>query len=324
MKGRPPTTCVVLTVRTESTRYANKALIEVAGKPLLEWLTARLGEIGNLVMAVPEGDALALWGKERGFQVFEGSMNDVTGRIWGAVQEYYPNAQFVMRGLGDCPFVSPDIAKRSVQVMKDHDAETFMWALPPFEYTVYGASEFPRAMSVWKQTNEKGVRDEREHPDLYWHRHRDLFKLVYHEPPAAKYLRPYRLEVDWKEDVELVQRLGQAFGRLPTLEETLDYLETHDDARVNQYLVEKTGLHVSYMQKDRRMWWEHMTGKPIVLWNDQMLSLSTRGHPVYCKAGTCLLGYADGATLYTSSGEIWGQAMLKCACGAGRRWFSKH
>ncbi len=320
--SRPPNTAIILTARSESARMPGKVLEDVVGKPLLYWIIKRLSEAGSVVLAVPQKDRIGEWGKAEGIQVYEGSMNDVTDRIWSAVNEFHPHAPFIMRGLGDCPFIVPELIKRSVEVMRENNADAFCWALPPFTNTIYGASEFPRSRNSWQMAHKESIRDEREHTDLYYHRNRDKFNIVYHEPPSPKFFRPYRLEVDWREDMELIRSIANHFGRLPTTEEAIDYLDAHDDWKVNLQRVERTGLIVSYRQKDRAMWWRIMMGKPVVLWNDKKIELPQFGEPIYCKAKSCLLGHTHQGKLYRLSGEvIEGDAQLVCACGAGRHWY---
>jgi spore coat polysaccharide biosynthesis protein SpsF len=312
---------IVLTARSTSERLPNKVMQEVEGKPLIYWIAKQLDEAGHVILAVPYKDKLAEWGKSEGIPTFEGSSFDVMKRIVDAATEHVPSCHFIMRGLGDCPFPSVPFIKRSVEVMRENNAEAFSWALPPFAYTVYGATEFPRKKELWERMNIEGTNDEREHPDLFYHRHRDSINIVYHEPPAPKYFRPYRLEVDWKEDMEMIRAIAKSFGRLPTLEEALDYLDKHDDWRINSRRIEKTGLSVSYSQTNRSMWWKAMVGKPIVCWNNLKIDVPKETQPVYCRAKTCFLGVTDGDNLYRPDGVvIAGKAYVTCACGSGRSW----
>ncbi len=321
--GRPPMVTTVLTARSTSTRYPNKVLADVEGKPLLYWIAKKLADVGNVVLAIPEGDDILWeWGKAEGFPTYAGSMNDVTGRIMNAANEFYPNTRYIMRGLGDMPFIVPEFVTRAAMTLHNYDMDAFIWATPPFIYTTYGASDFPRSRRAWEATNANGVRDEREHPDLYYHRHRDRFKIVYHEPPPPLYFRPYRLEVDWDEDLELIRRIAKAFGKLPSTEDAIGYLDKCDDWRVNRLRVERTGLMASYRQSERAMWWKIMVGQPVVRWDDTVVETPKGGVPVFCAAKVCYIGYTVSGKLYRRDAVIEGDTLIKCACGANKHWTS--
>ena len=195
------------------------------------------------------------------------------------------------------------------------------WVLPPFTEALYGATEFPRSRKAWDIIAANARNDECEHPDLYFHRHRDQFNVIYHEPPPARYFRPYRLEVDWKEDLELVRKVAESYGRLPTMEEAVSLLD-RDVAlyRINRHRIEKTGMSVSYRQSDRAKWWDLIRGKSIVMWDDTTWEFGEDGEPVFCKAKSCLLGVTRHGKLYQRDAIIEGDAFLKCPCGVGRRW----
>ena len=323
-RGRIPTVAVVLTARTKSNRNPRKVLEIVEGKPLLYWIAQKLSEVGHVILAIPEGDTLLIdWGKAEGLDTFEGSEDDVTGRIMGAVKEYQPDAQYIMRGLGDCPLLEPSFSKRAHHVLHENSGDAFVWALPPFTFPVYGTQEFPRSRKVWDETNEKGIRDTREHPDLYYHRHRDRFKIIYHDPPPPVYFRPYRLEVDWSDDLELIRKIAKHFGKMPTLKEAIEYLDKCDDARINRLRSEKTGMTASYRQSERTMWWKLMINQPIVMWDDTIYKPVTNGQPVYCRRKSCLLGYAVAGQLHRLNGEVISAGIVSCPCGTGRTWSAK-
>ncbi len=322
-KGRPSTVAIVLTTRTSSKRCPNKALADIGGKPLIHWIAKRLGEAGKVILAVPHNDPLKAWGETEGLPVHEWELGDVCGQIINAVDTYAPDSKWIMRGLGDCPLVVPDFVRRAVSVMRTHVADAFCWATPPFTYTVYGASEFPRSRAAWELINTNARNDERIHPDLYYHRNRDKFKIVYHEPPLPIYFRPYRLEVDWNEDLELMRCIAGHFGSLPPVEDVLKWLDESNAWKVNRNRVEETGMTVSYQQHDRQAWWKLMHNQPVVMWDDTVWKPTGDGEPVFCKNRTCFLGYSDGDKLYQRDAVIQGAAYIKCACGAGRHWAPK-
>jgi len=316
--------CIVLTVRMGSERLPNKAMANVAGKPLTYWIIERLRDTGVIILATTKStkdDVLAHLGTEIGIPVFRGSEDDVIGRVEGAVQAFYPQARYVMRGLGDCPFHATEIVERACRVMSKYDADGFVWSLRPHTWPVYGTREFPFSRRGWGIIVERAI--VREHIDVYFHEHRHDFSVVYHEPPPAVYFRPYRLEVDWPEDLELIRKVAEGVGMLAPLLDILAFLDQHQDiAELNRERVERTGPS-TYNYEVKRAWMKAMRGQAIVGWDNKVWDVpSKEALPVFCSSGQCLLGLGDKGTLYMKDARITGDAWIDCKCGpgGGLRW----
>ena len=107
---------IVLTARQSSERLPGKTMKEVNGQPLVYWLVRRLEKIGRVVLATTKlsnDDPLAAFVEAMGTPVYRGSTNDVVARIDYAVRAAYPQAEYVLRGLGDCPFMAGELISRS-------------------------------------------------------------------------------------------------------------------------------------------------------------------------------------------------------------------
>lgn len=329
MRSSPSTwdeTLVILTARMGSERFPGKVMEVVGPQPLLGWAVQRWGEAGLVVVATsdrPEDDEIARWCERSSVLVVRGPLEDVLGRILWAGKRYGEGRPFWLRGLVDCPFPEPKFIRRAVDVMSRLGKSMFLWALPPFTWPVYGAREFPLHASLWRGAEAVARGDEREHPDLFFHRNRVHIDTVYHEPPPHAYFRPYRLEVDWPEDLELLREIWRFFRRWPSLAEVLSFLDEHPEvAGINQGRPERTGPYTSYGPEERKAWSKDLDGKPIVLWDDRVWQPRGRdGRPIFCNGGCCLVGYYREGWLFLPSGvEVRGQARLPCPCGSGRHW----
>jgi spore coat polysaccharide biosynthesis protein SpsF len=315
----------VLTARVASARMPGKMLLDVDGKPLIVHVVRRLSRLpGRLVLATttePEDDELARLGKREGIPVFRGAIDDVAGRIDGAAK-LYPGATFVLRALGDCPFLALPLVERAVEVMAETKADAFLWHLAPDCWPVYGAREFPYSRAGWDRIARCATGDEREHPDLYFHRNRSRFRIAYHEPLENAYFRNYRLEVDWPEDLVLVRRVAKAVGMLAPLPDVTRFLDGHPKvAALNRERVEATGPLTSYEYGQRRAWMKAMRGQPVHAWDGAVWRPPTDdAQPVFCKAGTCLIGFGCRGVLHTKNARIRGAAFVQCGCGVGRTW----
>jgi spore coat polysaccharide biosynthesis protein SpsF (cytidylyltransferase family) len=315
----------ILAVRSESYRFPRKMLRPVEGIPLFLWVAQRLKRLGQVIVSTGDGtedDALALMAKGAGFEVHRFPIGDVVGAMEDAVQKYDPQAEFVYRGLGDCPFLATELVERAIETMRSRTAEAFLWQLAPFCWPVYGAREFPFSRSGWEKIVSGSK--ERAHPDLYFHQHRSQFKFLLHEPPPNVYFRPYRLEVDWPEDLELAREVARGVGMAAPLADVIGWLDRNPAAAaLNHSRVEITGPTISYPYELQREWLKQARGQPVLGWDNELWSPPTEAsRPVFCNSGRCLLGWGSKGILHTKWGQIAGEANLGCDCGAGRRWIA--
>ena len=318
---------IILTVRNGSQRLSSKAMAEVAGRPLVTWIIERLQQIGQVVVAtttLTDDDVLAATCQAEGVPVYRGATDDVVGRMEAARVMYAPEAKFVLRAMGDCPFMAQELITRAVEVMRKTNADAFLWALTPSILPLYGCREFPYSLSAWAQIVKNS--QTREHVDQYFHDNRHRFQIAYHEAPTENaYFRPYRLEVDYAEDLAVVRGIAQEVSLLAPVSQIVTWLDQHQKvAMLNRLQVEKTGPSC-YNYQTRRSWMALMKGQPIIGWDNKVWQPpSDKAVPIFCKAGQCILGFSDGnGILHTKIGRIAGNAALDCACGNGLRWNAK-
>ncbi len=316
----------VLTARSGSRRRPDKCIADVGGKPLIEWIASRLSDLpGKLVIATTknkEDNRIEKIGNDLNIPVFRGSENDVVKRVNDAVMKYMPNAEFVFRALGDCPFLDTNLIKYAAQLMMTSNSDAFVWHLAPDVFPVYGAREFPLSRHGWNLIVDNAMGDEREHSDLYFHRNRDLYKILYHEPPSQTLFRKYRLEVDWPEDLELIENIAKFVGMEKSLVEIIKFLDNNFKvANLNRQRVEITGPDASYDYTQKRAWMRAMRGVNICSWSGEWIKApSKKSVPVFCQSGTCFLGYGESGVLYRNKDRIVGRSFISCNCGSGLMW----
>lgn len=317
---------IIVTARMNSERLPGKAMREVRQQPLIYWIVRRLQTITpNIALAstkASDDEPLVAFVEAMRVPVYRGSSYDVVDNVDRALRAFYPNAKYVLRGLGDCPFMAGELIGRAVDVMQRKRNEAFVWALPPGVLPVYGSREFPYSREGWQRIVSNARGDEREHSDLFFHRNRADFNIVYHEPPPSVYFRNYRYEIDWMEDLELIRMIAGKMTMLSSVPDINRFLDSsHQIALLNHDRVERTGPSLA-SQQERRSYYEAMKGKPIVTWDDKLWQPpSEKAEPIYCNAGSCLLGYGDRGVLHRMNGDrIMGDANVMCECGVGKRW----
>lgn len=314
---------IVLTARTGSTRLPDKTMATVGNKPLIEWVIKRLQTIGHVALATTQekgDDVLASYVQAMNVPVYRGSTDDVITRMDNALKKYFSDARYVMRGLGDCPFMAWELVARACTVLdRSESADTFAWMLPPYVWPVYGAREFPFTRNAWRRIVTEST--EREHVDNYYMTNRDQFDIVWHERPNNGYFRNYRLEVDWPEDLELVREIAKAGLMRSPLLDVIKFLDRHHDiASINRERVERTGPSC-YDYPTQRAWAKAIENKPIVDWENVTWNPQRGGIPQFCDSGRCMIGYAVGGRLFMKDGiVIEGRARIPCECKMGRVW----
>lgn len=314
--------CIVLTARMGSERLPGKAMANIDGQPLLYWILQRLKLAGNVVLGITkntEDDPLA--GLARAMQIpfVRWQSGDVIGTIEAGWRTYYPNSKYILRGLGDMPWLATEIVERAVQIMAKTNSDAFVWSTPNV-YPCYGAREFPYSLNGWQTIYNNSI--QREHADQWFHEHRNSFKIVRHAPPDNVYYRNYRLEVDYPEDLQMVREVAKHMSMLAPFTSIIKFLDQHDGiAHINHERVERTGPSL-FDYKLQRNLVDQMRDQPIMDWTNHWWPLPPSGKsvPIYCKSGQCLLGLADQGILFAKSGRFKSGAYLTCNCGAGLLW----
>src|SRR5689334_19239907 len=102
-----------------ATRFPNKVLKPICGRPMIELLLERLArarELQQIVLATTtdaRNAPLVAHVRALGYHVFQGSENDVLDRYYRAAVEV--GADVVVRVTGDCPLIDPGLLDRVVR-----------------------------------------------------------------------------------------------------------------------------------------------------------------------------------------------------------------
>ena len=111
-------TIAIIQARMGSTRLPNKVMKTINGVPMIGLLLKRLGaakKIDKIILATSvskNNQPLVEYVKNLGYQVFQGSENDVLERYYDACKDIKPDA--VVRITGDCPLVDPNLVDEVV------------------------------------------------------------------------------------------------------------------------------------------------------------------------------------------------------------------
>lgn len=112
-------TVVVIPARLDSSRLPGKQLRLVCGKPMLEHLVERMGQIPSVdatVIATTERNCdrpLVKFARERGISVVTGELHDILGRFTKAAAAL--QAQIVVKANGDNPLLAPEVISAGLE-----------------------------------------------------------------------------------------------------------------------------------------------------------------------------------------------------------------
>lgn len=120
-------TVIVVQARRQSTRLADKVLLDLAGRPMLARQLARLRQCrraDEVVVATTRQEAdqaVVELAETEGVRWYRGDTADVLRRFLGAAREC--QADVVVRTTADCPLIDPQIADRVIGELVEHSGE---------------------------------------------------------------------------------------------------------------------------------------------------------------------------------------------------------
>jgi spore coat polysaccharide biosynthesis protein SpsF len=194
---------IVVQARMGSKRLPGKVLRQVNGRPLLDYLLARLSacqEISNAIIATSNDstdDPVAAFCEERGIEVFRGELENVASRFLEVIQEYKLEA--FVRVSGDSPLLDARLIDEAVKLFKNGSFDL----VTNIEKRTYphGQSVEVIRSSIFESAYSEFQGDDFEHVTPYFYRHFNKFKSHSMHLDAEDY-SALTLSVDTLEDLE--------------------------------------------------------------------------------------------------------------------------
>jgi spore coat polysaccharide biosynthesis protein SpsF (cytidylyltransferase family) len=200
-------TVTVVQARLGSTRLPGKALMEIAGRPMLWHVLTRAAAIpgvDEVVLATTvssEDDVLVDVARAAGLRVTRGSVEDVLDRFRAALLAHPADA--VVRVTGDCPLLDPRVSGLVVEEYRRDRSLDYVSNVHPPTYPDGLDAEVisPEALeTAWREAR---LPSEREHVTPYVWRHPERFRIAnvsHHED-----LSGLRWTVDDGRDLDFVR-----------------------------------------------------------------------------------------------------------------------
>jgi len=277
-------TAIIIQARMASSRLPGKVLLDIGGKPMLEWVVRRASRAetaDNVVVATTDessDDPVFEFCQEKGYMVERGSSPDVLDRYYQAAKAN--KIEIVCRITADCPLIDPDLIDAAVNLLINGIESDVIDSLnrpPRYDFTANRLPEpfhrtypigldievftFKALAQAWELAGEK---HQREHvtPYIYEDVPVDQLqvqfpftKLTDAESPkgyqvALMHHQPdygaLRWTVDTPEDLEFVRRVVSLFPDDGfTWEDVLEVVKENPElSQINAQVKHKTHLDV--------------------------------------------------------------------------------
>src|SRR5882724_2488927 len=118
-----------------SQRLPGKVLMEIAGRPTLDWVYRSVSMaigVDNVVIACSDkiaDDPIAKWARDHGINIIRGSEDDVLSRYMKVASNI--DADAFVRITGDCPFIDTDVIGQVIRLHKIKQTEYTSCTEPP-------------------------------------------------------------------------------------------------------------------------------------------------------------------------------------------------
>ena len=222
-----PTVTAIIQARMNSTRLPGKAMMDLAGRPLLHHVFERIlstAGVDRVVLATceeEESGQLIRLAESMGISVFVGSRDNVLERFWQASEKF--GGDLIMRATGDNPFADPGYAALTIEAMIASGADLCYFPDLPLG-TGVGMVKKSALDEAYRMSDRP---HQLEHVTPYIREHPERFNLLVRDLGIAIPFPKLRLTVDTREDYDLAKAIyGSCYHGAPfPLDEVVRFLE---------------------------------------------------------------------------------------------------
>jgi spore coat polysaccharide biosynthesis protein SpsF (cytidylyltransferase family)/predicted dehydrogenase len=226
-----PRVAAIVACRTQSSRLPQKALLPLQGASVIERCLQNcllMEEVDDVILATttePADEVLEQHTLGKRVRFWRGDREDVIARYLGACEAY--GVDIVVRVTGDCPIVSPAIARQLLAAHLESGAD-FTTAR---QYAVGSNSEIINVSALQRVAQLCGHAPYSEYMSWYLKNNPHLFKINFVDLPS-RLVRDYRLTLDYPEDLQMFEQLFAELAKLradPYLENIYRVLDQHPE-----------------------------------------------------------------------------------------------
>ncbi len=232
---------VIITVRTSSERYPQKALKKINNIESIRLVIRRmkkLSHINDIILATSthKSDAILVKiAKEEGINYFRGSLNNVANRYYMCAKKF--KLDYVVRVTGDAILCDEYMLSKAINSHLSTNSDvTFIKNMP------YGTAKEVISTRVLKIINDKSVnKSDTEYLEFFLEK-KNYFKVNYIKS-NYKFNKDIRLTLDFPQDRVLFDKIYRYFNDKHShfsLKDVLNYLKTMPELiKINSFLKPK-------------------------------------------------------------------------------------
>ncbi len=238
----------VVQARMDSSRLPGKAMIDLAGKPMLYHVLQRsraIKGVEKVILATCPGEdnrQLIELAQSMEIDTFIGSEDNVLERYYEASEKYKPS--HIIRITGDNPFTDPDYATMILNIAIESNAD--IASIPNLPLGV--AVEVIKKDALEKAFYFSERAYHREHVTPYIKEHPELFNIERHPVNINTPSNSLRLTIDTPEDYELATILyNELYEGTPfSLQSVLNFIFINPDlVKINNHIYHRPMTHSS-------------------------------------------------------------------------------
>ena len=260
---------VLLAVRNWSDRLPGKALAEVCNRPVLAHILDRYRLASDraryVVVAtstLPDDDPIAALCRDEGVPCHRSAASvdgNVTRLLDEALHKYADDADYVLRGMCDCPLAEPSIiCDWMTDVLQARGGDVVWVGLPDDPWPIYGARESPFSRAAWDRCVQESRGRQLQHPGLYVYEKLCDFRVIHTQPLRYEYYRPYRLELDTDADLRVTRAVYEALwqgpGHVVSMLDAIKWLDAHPEVAALNADVELKSITVPEWKRRGAIW----------------------------------------------------------------------
>jgi len=205
--------------RMNSQRLPGKVLMEINGKPLIQWQIERLKRsklIDDVIIATTSSrkdDPIEKLCKELGVNYFRGSEKDVLNRVSNTLKEF--KVDIHVECFGDSPLVDPQIIDEFIDFfLKNSDKIDYLSSALKSSYPAGLETSIYKSTTLFEIDRMLKSQDPyREHVGFNITRYSEKYRLFSLEAPIHLKRPDIYLEVDTKNDFKLIELIINNFSK---------------------------------------------------------------------------------------------------------------
>lgn len=247
----------IIQARMGSSRLPGKIMLPILGKPVLLHMVKRIKKsfkIDEIIIATSlnkSDDVIEEFCINEKIKFYRGSENDVLSRYYEAAKKF--SVDTIVRLTSDTPLLDPKVIDKVILKYneKKYDFVSNFFPLPRTYPDGYNVEVF--SMKVLDLVNIEAKKpSDREHVTTFITMQPERFKIF--RVDSVKDLSKYRLNLDYKEDYELIRAVYDGLNNYKMdLEDIISWLDRHPKIlKLNSHIKPYENLLKSF-ERDKEM-----------------------------------------------------------------------